>query len=258
MAGAAYLLTAATTLLWVACVLPAGPAQIAQDHRDATTPMHREALLLVPALVLLVLLPVGMTLARRRRGARAVLAGTDAFVALYAGIALGGSPTRGDPAARILLGVLLVLGVLSLLEAWRCTRPEGRRPVWPALKGLRLAICLIVLMTPPDLLLSDQHERASLLAPFFLVALGAGGAVLVRSLAGLRAVSGLTQLLLAAHVVVTLRLTLQEGTPRLAGLGLSGQAALVLGIGVGVAAAVQWVLLLRDTRRPAAPEPGTA
>lgn len=255
MAGAAYLLTAATTFLWVACVLPAGPAQILQDHRDATTPMHREAVLLVPALVLLVLLPVGMTLARRRRGALAVLASTDAFVAIYAGLALGSSPTRDDPAARVLLGVLLLLGALSALEAWRCTRPEGRRILWPPLKGLRLAICLVVLMTPPDLLLSDQRERASLLAPFFLVTLGAGGALIVRTLHGLRAVSGLTQLLLAAHVVVTLRLTLQEGDPRLAGLGLAGRAAFALGISVGVVAVAQWVLLLRDTRRPAAPEP---
>ena len=100
VAGSAYLLAAVTTLLWVACSLPAGPAQIATDHRDATTPIHREAILLVPALLLLVLLPVGMALARRVRGAQAILASTDAFVAIYAGLALGTAPTRDDPAAR--------------------------------------------------------------------------------------------------------------------------------------------------------------
>jgi len=249
VAGSAYLLAAATTFLWVACSLPAGPAQIATDHRDATTPIHREAILLVPALLLLVLLPVGMALARRVRGALSVLASTDAFVAVYAGMALGTSPTRDDPAARIMLGILLVLGLLSAVEAWRCTRPDGNALKVPALRGVRLAICLIVLMTPPDLLLSDQRERASLLAPFLLVTLGSGGALMVKTLPGLRAVCGLVLVLVAAHLVVTLRLTLHEGDPPLAALGLSGQATLALAIAVAVLAAVHWVFLLREVRR---------
>ena len=53
----AYALAAAGTFLWVGCVLPSGSLLEASDKTDAATPMFRQAHMLVPTLLLLVLLP---------------------------------------------------------------------------------------------------------------------------------------------------------------------------------------------------------
>ena len=49
----AYALSGATTLLWVGCAIPSGPLVVASAISDAATPLHRESLKLVPALLLL-------------------------------------------------------------------------------------------------------------------------------------------------------------------------------------------------------------
>lgn len=246
---AAYALSSLSALLWVAAVLPAGRLVNAADRSDLGTPIHREALLLVPALLLLLLLPVGMTLARRLQGAQTVLAATDAFVAIYAAIVLWKLGGPRDVARPVFTVLLAALGAISLLEVRRCIRSPARPLAWPLLRGLRLAICVVVLMTPTRFLLQEAKERASLLAPFGLIALGAAGSLLARRTETLRAVSALAQLALALHVYVTVRYTLEDRAPPIAHVGPAGRIALMLAAALVVVAAIQALLLLLAWRR---------
>jgi hypothetical protein len=234
-----------TTLLWVACVLPSGVAAPGGVDGDAATPMHRAAILLVPALLLLITVPAGCTLSRRRRGMRAVLASTDAFVLVYAAVALWSQSLVSDAIGRIALGLLASLGALSLIEAWRCTRPEAAAPGGRAFSGVRLAICMLVLIVPLQILVRPDVERASLLAPFLFVAISAGGARLARDMRGLRRTAAVLQALLAAHVVITLRFTIHRGTPTLVEVGDTGRVTMGLAFATLGTALLQLVLLLR-------------
>jgi hypothetical protein len=254
----AYSLSAITTLLWIGCVLPAGPL----THPDAggadgAVPLHREAILLVPALLLLVLVPTGCTLARRFHGMRAVLAGTDCFIALYAAIALavalwqlaaGHWPELDVPSTAAVL-LLTLLAAMSGFEAWRHARDNHPRPVPRLFVGARLALCLLVLVVPGHLLLHPHVERASLLAPFLFIAVSAAGAGIARGLRGLRRTAAILQVLLAAHVFITLRYTMYTRddpplAPSIMGVELPGQVTLVLAALVAAAAGLQLLLLL--------------
>lgn len=240
----AYVLATLTALLWVACVLPAGRTSVLDGHRDLETPIHREAALLVPALLLLQLVPVGMTLARRVRGARAVLAATDAFIAAYAAVALWRLAPPGS-APRVAFAVALGgLAALSFLEVRRCMKADTdeRRP-GPLLHGVRLALCVLVLMTPPQWLLRGGEERASILGPFLLVAIGAAGGLAARRLEALRAVSACIQTAIACHVVVALRFTLLEREPAIVAVGPAGSIAMGLALALAATAGLQAVLL---------------
>lgn len=259
-ASFAYALSAITTLLWVACVIPAGDLADATLLDEWATPMHREALLLVPALLLLTALPVGFTLARREEGLIGVLASTDAFVASYAAIALmARHPIRGIPA---LVAVLLLFAVaaLSFLEAWRAVRASRRRggAVPRALRGARLALCVLVLMIPPDFLLEEGTELASWMGPFVFVALSAAGVRLARTGRGLRLTAATLQFLIAVHVVLTITYTLKSETPhQIADLRIPGQVAQGLALAVGVVALAQCLVLL-GRGRTGAPDPSPA
>jgi hypothetical protein len=257
-AFSAYTLSALTTLLWIGCVLPAGPLTHPElGGSDAAVPLHREALLLVPALLLLVLVPTGCTLARRFHGMRSVLAGTDCFVATYAAVALGITLwqlagqhwSRLDLPSLIALLLMLTLGAMSGIEAWRQARGPARRPVPRVFAGARLALCLLVLIVPGHLLLHPNVERASLLAPFLFVAVSAGGAALSRGLRGLRRTAAVLQVLLAAHVFITLRYTMfgrddPPVAPSIMGVELPGQITLALAAAVVTLAGIQVLLLL--------------
>jgi hypothetical protein len=256
----AYALSAVTTLLWVGCVLPSGTPAAAGGGDDAATPLHRESLLLVPALLLMVLVPVGCALSRRIRGMRAVLASTDAFVVMYAAVALWATSARDegdtsyvalDAPSLVAIGLLVLLGALSAVEVWRCTRPHDREVPLTWLSGLRLAICLLVLIVPLQILMKPDLERASLLAPFLFVAISAGGARLARDMRGLRRTAALLQVLLAAHVLVTLRFTIHRADPTLSQTNVAGRVTLGLAVAALALATVQLLLVLRRRRAPA-------
>ncbi len=232
----AYALAAAGTLLWVACALPSGPIEGVGGDPDAATPFRRAAPLLVPVLLLGIVLPVGSTLSRRERGLRAVLAASDAFIAGYAGLALLALPVQRDAAQGVGLILLWALAALSLLEAWRCAAPS-ERPAPPAgLRGVRLALCLLALMTPAQALLPqgrDSHTtlaRTLLLVPFLLVGLGAAGARLARGVQGLRRACAALQVALAALLFLALRFTIRDMPPTLAAVGPAGRLALGLSL----------------------------
>ncbi len=247
----AYALSALTTLLWVACVLPAGSTVGTPVTSDDAVPLHRAALLLVPALLLLIATPVGLTLARRERGMRAVLATTDAFVALYVAAGLWSVGGIDDLPSAVALLLLVVVGGLSLLETWRATRaaPDRREP--PALlSGARLAICLLVLVAPLYVLNQADVERASLLAPFFFVAVGAAGARLARGMRGLHRTGALVQLLLAVHIFITLRYTMFATHPELAEVFPAGRVTMGLAFGIVGVAALQLVVYFRSHPQP--------
>ncbi|MDF1702400.1 MAG: hypothetical protein P1V36_14720, partial [Planctomycetota bacterium] len=201
----AYVLSALTTLLWVGCVLPAGHVADATAGADASTPVHRDAILLVPALLLLVIMPVGCTLARRARGLRAVLAGVDAFVAFYVAIALLVVGFVGDAPSIVAVLTLFALGAMAVVEVVRHTASERADSDQSALCGARLALSLLVLILPLHILMHPDVERASLLAPFVFIAVGAGGSRIARHMRGLRRTAAVLQLLLAVHLLITLR-----------------------------------------------------
>jgi hypothetical protein len=238
----AYVLSALTTLLWVGCVLPAGAVARAAGP-DAATPVHREALLLVPALLLLVIVPVGCTLALRASGMRAILAAMDGFVVLYVALAMVAAHLVRDGTTVAALALLLLLAALSGADAVRQVRPlRGRRP---GLSGARLAIALLVLLLPLHVLLRADVERASLLAPFLFVAVSAGGSRLARSMRGLRRTAAVLQVLLGAHLLVTLRYTMFRRAPVLGSVNVAGKTTLALAAAVIAAALLQLVLFAR-------------
>ena len=246
----AYMLSVLTTLVWVGCVMPGGELPGVGWDSDAATPLHRAPVILVPALLLLTILPVSFTLSRRRPGLMSVLASTDAFVALYAALAFGFSRRPTDAAGLVCLGLLTLLGTLSSLEAYRALRlarrgeESGELPRW--LRGLRLAICILVLVVPSRFLLQGTDERASWLGPFVFIAISAAGAQMARTGRGLRRTAAVLQLALAVHVVVTLRWTLVDQFPTPTHITLPGQITLmVAGVAAGVALAQLLALLRR-------------
>jgi hypothetical protein len=251
---AAYGLAALATLAWVACSLPAGTLEGRVPADDAATPMHREAWLLVPALFLLVLGPVGVTLTSGRPGRSAVLAAQDAFVCLFAAGALtfhGGLPagvTLQGTTVRALVVLLWGVAGLSVHEAWRLVRPRAGGGEPPPARGLRLALALLALLLPSTLLTVPGQERASLLAPFLFVAIGAGGVRLAQTERGLRRTGAILHAALAAHVLVTLRYALYEAPPRLEVLTTTGRVTLGLAVAMLALAGVLLVLLLLPAR----------
>ena len=242
----AYVLSALTTLLWVACVLPAGEPVSEGLGSDATTPVHRDAILLVPALLLLIIMPVGCTLARRPRGMRAVLAGVDALVSLYVAIALLAVGSVTDAPAIVAVITLLALGGMAILEVVRYTTATSDEMEQSALCGARLALALLVLILPLHIVMIPQVERASLLAPFVFIAVSAGGSRIARHMRGLRRTAAVLQLVLAVHLLITLRYTIIfREDPGIDPLYWSGVATLALASVVVVVSLVQLLLYFR-------------
>jgi hypothetical protein len=263
----AYLLSALATLFWVAAALPAGKLRGGAFADDAATPLARQAWMLVPALVLLVLGPVAMTLTAVRQGQLMLLAVTDAFLALYAGLALLLRPGIPDPmeprglAGYALTAGLLLLGTLSVLETRRLMLGRLGPPKF-GLSGLRLALCLLVLLVPASWLFVSGHELASLLAPYVYLAVSAGGARFAQTARGLAFTAALLHLGLAAHVLVTLRFSLAHEQPRIAVLGGAGQVAHAFAwglLGLALLQVLAWVPWPhRAVAPPGRPEPDAA
>lgn len=242
----AYAISTTATFLWFGAVLPAGTLALDLPD-DLAAPMHREAWLLVPALLLLVIAPVGVVLSQNRVGRLAVLAGTDAFLSGYSGSVLWARGTiRGD-VSLLLVAMLLVLCLLSLCETVRVLR-LGEEAA-PLFKGLRLALCLLALLTPSWLLVRDGRELASLLAPFLLVGVSAAGARLARAPLGLRRTASLVHALLALHVVVTIRYTLFEAEPAFVFVDPIGWSTFALALLVLLLAVLQALWLSSRQRR---------
>jgi len=260
----AYLLAGLTTLLWVVAALPAGVPEGGSLSDDAGTPLARQAWVLIPALVLLILGPVGMTLTTLRQGQLMLLAATDAFLALYAGLVLTFRPEIPDPlhphgvVAVLLVGGLWLLGALSVFETRRLMR--GRLgPPTHGLGGLRLALCLLVLVLPAWPLLVEGQELATLLAPYLYVALSAGGARLARGSRGLARTAAILHLTLAAHVLTTLRYTILREAPRIVEPTAVGRLTLNLAWALLVVAGLQVVVnMLRRGEAPPFAPPGPA
>lgn len=271
----AYAISALATFFWVACVLPAGetaagihadevtptgregqlpaqPSDGVQDRDAEVTPMRRERWLLVPALLLLIAGPVGIILSRTRRGLASVLAATDAFVAIYMATVLTGWGAMSGTVSGVLVGLLYGLGAVSLLEVIRLLR-RGDDAVVPApFRGVRLALCLLALLTPSWFLVKGGCELASLLVPYGLIAVGTGGAVVARTADGLRLTAAILHLAFAAHVFIVLRYTLFEGggprRPVFVEVGTIGWTALGLSVAILFLALVQVVRLARHVR----------
>lgn len=240
----AYTVAVLATLLWIGCALPSGVPEGGSLRDDAGTPLQRQAWVLVPALVLLVLTPAALALTPGRMGRLTILAATDAFIALYAALVL--TFRRGVPdSVRVLSGpplvLLLLLYAVALLSVWETRRLLAGRLAPPpfGLAGARLALCLLVLLLPAFPLLSGGQERASLLAPFLFVAVSAGGARLSRGAAGLGLTGALLHVALAAHVLIMLRYTLAHEAPRVVELSLVGRATRDLALGLLAAAVLQ-------------------
>jgi len=241
-AALAYAISSLTMLLWVACVMPAGPLVDAAAPTDYAAPMFRESWFLVPALLLLIIGPTGVVLSHTRTGRLAVLSAMDTFVAGYAGLALLGWGEIEGGVSAILVALLVGLSALSLYETVRVLRAGPGAEVRPFLKGIRLALCTLVLLTPAWLLMHNGRELGSLLVPFALIAISSGGAVFARAPLGLRFTASLVFLALAAHVFVTVHYTLFDGVPALARIGRLGWAS------IGLAGLVLLLALVQSVR----------
>ena len=241
-----------SSLLWVACVVPGAVLADPSLPDDLSTPMYRGALLLVPALLLLVACPVAAVLATHPLGVRALLAWGDAFVTLYTATALAaGHPSRVGVVAAI---GLAVLGAVSVRDAIRIGRAAAKDPpedVPPRANDARLALSLLALLTPASVLARGAGERASWLAPFAFVALGALGERFSHDLRGLRRTCAGCLVVLGAHLVISVRYALNEGRPPIVGWTWAGWAAFTLTF-VVLACPVLWVLALAKPSRVAA------
>jgi hypothetical protein len=247
-AAVAYALSSAGTLLWVGCVLPAGRLEGVGLLSDHATPLYREAVLLVPALLLLILGSTLLLLTRGVVGMRGALAAIDTFVCLYAAVALDVCfPCQGTT-FWVLTGLLALLGALSAIETARYLRAGARGLPAPTLAGARLALALLVLLAPARLLVQDGTELASLLAPFGFVAFSAAGSRIARTVRGLRVVGGVLLAAIAAHLFVTIRFTVFDAPPRFTSVGPAGWAVTV-GAGVLVALATVGVVASAIRRR---------
>ncbi len=271
----AYAISACTTLLWFACVLPAGRLQDAATlSEDIATPMHRSAWLLVPALFVLVIGPVGIILSHGRAGRIAVLAATDAFLSGYAGIALVGRIDIGEIAHRLRVGtihtwmlveaglvaLMFLLAVLSTMELVRVLRRGPRHHVPPLLRGARLAICLFVLVIPSWVLFTNDRVLGPMLLPFVFVGAGAAGPAFARAPLGLRLTASVVHALLALFVILVLHATLFEQPPAFAYIDPIGLATLGLAVVLALLATLQVgriALKQRQVRARAANMPAT-
>src|SRR5262245_39747959 len=172
----AYATAAAASLAWVTCVMPGARLADPAALDDLATPMHRGAIYLVPALFLLIAMPIAAVLARHAMALRGLLAWSSVFVTLYAAIAVVASAPRAFgwvPAVA-----LAAVGAVSLRAPLRIGRVgslDGPADIPSSAADVRVALSLLFLLTPADVLIRGSEERASLLMPFVFVAIGAVG-----------------------------------------------------------------------------------
>jgi hypothetical protein len=256
----AYATAVAASFAWVACVMPGVRLADASLADDLATTMHRGAVYLVPALFLLVAIPIAAVIAREAVSLRGLLAWSAVFASLYAAVVMmAGSPR---PFRWIVAGGLLAIAAVSVRDALRIGRAASSEPpaeLSPRAADVRLALSLLALLTPAGLLVAGGEERATWLMPFAFVAIGAAGERWSRGLRGLRLATTLSLVLLAAHLLVGVLYTLDDVRPRSIGWSGWGVAAMALSALI-LALVVGWttvlaVLMLRGRRAPA---PGVA
>ncbi len=263
----AYAVATASSLVWIACVVPGVDLAEGGTPNDHATPMARATLLIVPALLFLVAGPVGAVLARSPSGYRALLAAADAFITFFFAGALWFSGPRDLVRSIVSLG-LVVVGGIAVVECVRAARagdepdpsPSGSDPARsgpepatsdPGRGGIRLALSVLFLLTPASLLAGTGGERASFLAPFAVVAVSALGGRLARTLVDLRLTTALLLAILAAHLAISVRYALNEGLPPPLRWTAAGWVAFGLSLAVLVLSGL-WtaVLCARRRRRP--------
>jgi hypothetical protein len=262
---AAYAAATLATLVWTASVLPGVHVDDPSVSDDLAAPMLRGPLLILPALLLLVAGPVTTVITHGVVGLRALLAAGDAFVALFAAAALAG--TRSSDHARwVFAAVLLLIGAVAVRDtvlAFRVSQPEpdpgpdGVEPASPDAPpprwaDLRLALAILVLLTPPSLLAVADLERASLLALFGYVAISAFGARSSRGPAGLRLTASVLFAALALHLLVTVSFVLRREGEGPARWTWCGWATVALSWALLVATLARVAILVRRRRAPAA------
>ena len=260
----AYAAATLATLVWAVSVLPGVHLSDPAANVDLAAPMLRGPLLILPALLLLVAGPVTTVIARGVVGLRALLAAGDAFVALFSAAALASIRTT-DGARWVFAGVLLVIGAVAVRDTVLAFRVSEREPE-PGADGeaapgdappprwadLRLALALLVLLTPPSLLAVADLERASLMALFGYVAISAFGARSARGAAGLRLTASVLFAALALHLLVTVSFVLRgegEGPSRWT---WCGWATVALSWALLLATLARVAILLRSRSAPPA------
>lgn len=249
----AYATAVVASFAWVAATMPGVHLAQAGLSEDLATPMHRGAPLVVPALLLLVGMPVATVLARDPLGLRGLLSWASAFVAGYAAAAFATCRPRSFGWAVVgALGLLAVVSVRDALRAGRAASASPPRELPPRTADLRLALALLALLTPAGVLAAGGEERASWIVPFLFLALAAAGERRARGLLGLRRAATAALVLVAAHLVVALRYALEDGGPAPAGWTPWGAAALVLS-GLVLVLAVAWTAVLLVRGRGARP-----
>ena len=223
--------TGLAALVWIACVVPGVVLQDATLSDDLATPMAREPLLILPALLLLITGPIGVMLAGRPDTLRSLLASGDAFVTLFAaGVLL--HDRNGDTARLVASLGLLVLLAVAIRDAIRpslaAPPPEGA-PIRNG-GGLRLALSLVALLMPASLLTRSAGERASLLAPFAYVAISALGSRLARGTIGLRMTAAFLLAGVSAHLAVAIRYGVEDAVPTFERWTIAGGFAFALAL----------------------------
>jgi hypothetical protein len=261
----AYAAATLATLVWTASVLPGVHLSDPTVSDDLAAPMLRGPLLILPALLLLVAGPVTTIITHGAVGLRALLAAGDAFVALFAAVAVAATRS-GDPWRWAFAGVLALIGAVALRDTVLVLRVEepqaphydevtssGAVPA-PRWADLRLAFALLVLLTPTWFLAKEELERASLLAPFGYIAVSAFGARFSRGSKGLRLTASILFTLLSLHLLVSLRFVMHEDGATIARWTWCGWATVVLATTL-LAANVARVLILLRLLPPASPAP---
>src|SRR5262245_61867947 len=151
---------------------------------DRWTPLARGAPLLLPALLLLIAGPISGVLCRGPTALRALLAAGDAYVTGVFAVGLYATHDR-DPALLVATAFLTIMCLVALRDAVVVLKDGAADTGWggdPAVPprsfrttDVRLALSMLVLLTPAQLFAEPNRERASLLAPFAYVAISALG-----------------------------------------------------------------------------------
>lgn len=247
----AYAIAFVASLLWVACVIPGVRLADPALPDDYATPMHRGALVLVPALLLLVAVPFGALLSTHALGVRGLLAASSTFVALVAAGAMAASKPQGILWAGVIH--LAALGLVSARDGVRVARAAAADDyvdVPPGHADLRLVLSVLAFLVPASVLALGAGERASWYAAYIFLLVAAAGDRFSRTLVGLRRTCALALALLGAHLVVGVRYLLTSGVPTPAGWTWSGWTAFGMSLGL-VALSLSWLGLLVRPRAAA-------
>lgn len=261
-----YTCAAVASLVWMGGVVP-GTWAPGDDARadDRWTPLARGAPLLLPALLLLIAGPISGVLCRGPTALRALLAAGDAYVTGVMAVALYATHDR-DPALLVAMAFLTIICLVALRDAVVVVKDGGADTGWrgdPAAPprsfrttDVRLALSMLVLLTPAQLFAEPHRERASLLAPFAYVAISALGSRFATTERSLRLTGTVLVALVASHLVVAVRYVLGEGESAGRRWTWAGNTTFTLACAVLLVALARVVVVLRGPQgAPAATMP---